>query len=318
MILSGFDSQIVLIALLILPGLFFLYRKIISKKKKEAIKFSNLEFIKSAEANKRKSHRDLWLLFISLAAIGSMIVGFANPHIPLEQSKEGVNVVLVVDVSGSMQATDYKPDRLEAAKNSAKILVGSLLPKDNAGIVIFGTGATTAAYLTPDKDKVLEKLSNIAPTNGETAIGDGLSLGIDMATSIQNQKKVVILLSDGVSNAGMISTSEAISFAKSNNIQVYTVGLGSKGKTLLGYDFFGNPQYAELDENTLKSIADKTGGKYFKSVDPKTLNEIYQNISSDIKREKEETNIKDWFFIAAFGFFFLQFYLRYGRGRIIQ
>jgi Ca-activated chloride channel family protein len=318
MILSGFDSQIVLIALLILPGLFFLYRKIISKKKKEAIKFSNLEFIKSAEANNRKSHRDLWLLFISLAAIGSMIVGFANPHIPLEQSKEGVNVVLVVDVSGSMQATDYKPDRLEAAKNSAKILVESLLPKDNAGIVIFGTGATTAAYLSPDKDKVLEKLSNIAPTNGETAIGDGLSLGIDMATSIQNQKKVVILLSDGVSNAGVISTSEAISFAKSNNIQVYTVGLGSKGKTLLGYDFFGNPQYAELDENTLKSIADKTGGKYFKSVDPKTLNEIYQNISSEIKREKEETNIKDWFFIAALGFFFLQFYLRYGRGRIIQ
>ena len=149
-------------------------------------------------------------------------------------------------------------------------------------------------------------------------IGDGLSLGIDMATSIQNQKKVLILLSDGVSNAGVISTSEAISFAKSNNIQVYTVGLGSKGKTLLGYDFFGNPQYAELDENTLKSIADKTGGKYFKSVDPKTLNEIYQNISSDIKREKEETNIKDWFFIAALGFFFLQFYWRYGRGRIIQ
>ena len=111
------------------------------------------------------------------------------------------------------------------------------------------------------------------------AIGDGLSLGIDMATSIQNQKKVLILLSDGVSNAGVISTSEAISFAKSNNIQVYTVGLGSNGKTLLGYDFFGNPQYAELDENTLKSIADKTGGKYFKSVDPKTLNEIYQNIT---------------------------------------
>jgi Ca-activated chloride channel family protein len=308
----------VLIALLILPGLYFLYRKVITKRKKEAIKFSNLEFIKSAEANKRKSHRDLWLLFISLAAIGSMIVGFANPHIPLEQSKEGVNVVLVIDVSGSMQATDYKPDRLEAAKNSAKILVESLQPKDNAGVVIFGTGATTAAYLSPNKDKVLEKLSTIAPTNGETAIGDGLSLGIDMATSIQNQKKVVILLSDGVSNAGVIPTSEAISFAKSNNIQVYTVGLGTKGKTLLGYDFFGNPQYAELDENTLKSIADKTSGKYFRSVDPKTLNEIYKNIGSDIKREKEETNIKDWFFIAALGFFFLQFYLRYGRGRIIQ
>jgi len=318
MILVGFDSQIVLIALLVIPGLYFLYYKIISKKRKEAIKFSNLEFIKSAIGNKRKFRRDLWLFYLSLATIGLMIIGFANPHIPLEQSKEGVNVVLVIDVSGSMQATDYKPDRLEAAKNSAKILVESLPPKDNAGIVIFETGATTAAYLTPNKDKVIEKLSNIAPTNGETAIGDGLSLGIDMATSIQNKKKVVILLSDGVSNAGVISPSEAVAFAKSNNIQVYTIGLGSYGKTVLGYDFFGRPQYAELDEGTLKAIAEQTGGKYFKSVDIKTLNEIYQNISTDIKREKEETNIKDWFFVFAFGIFFLQIYLRYGRGRIIQ
>lgn len=318
MILAGFDSQIVLIALLVIPGLYFLYHKIISKKKKEAIKFSNLEFIKSAVENKGKSRRDLWLFYLSLATIGMMIIGFANPHLPLEQSKEGVNVVLVIDVSGSMQATDYKPDRLEAAKNSAKILVESLPPKDNAGIVIFGTGATTAAYLTPNKDKVIEKLSNIAPTNGETAIGDGLSLGIDMATSIQNKKKIVILLSDGVSNAGVIPTSEAVSFAKSNHIQVYTIGLGSEGKTVLGYDFFGRPQYAELDEDTLRAIAEQTGGKYFRSVDIKTLDEIYQNISTDIKREKEETNIKDWFFVFALGIFFLQIYLRYGRGRIIQ
>jgi len=316
--MAGFDSQTVLIALLVIPGLYFLYYKIISKKRKEAIKFSNLEFIKSAIGNKGKSRRDLWLFFLSLATIGLMIIGFANPHIPLEQSKEGVNVVLVIDVSGSMQATDYKPDRLEAAKNSAKILVESLPPKDNAGIVIFETGATTAAYLTPNKDKVIEKLSNIAPTNGETAIGDGLSLGIDMATSIQNKKKVVILLSDGVSNAGVISPAEAVSFAKSNNIQVYTIGLGSEGKTVLGYDIFGRPQYAELDEGTLKDIAEQTGGKYFKSVDSKTLNEIYQNISTDIKREKEETNIKDWFFVFALGIFFLQIYWRYGRGRIIQ
>jgi len=318
MILAGFDSQIVLIALLVIPGLYFLYYKIISKKKKEAIKFSNLEFIKSAVENKGKSRRDLWLFYLSLATIGMMIIGFANPHLPLEQSKEGVNVILVIDVSGSMQATDYKPDRLEAAKNSAKILVESLPPKDNAGIVIFGTGATTAAYLTPNKDKVIEKLSNIAPTNGETAIGDGLSLGIDMATSIQNKKKIVILLSDGVSNAGVIPTSEAVSFAKSNHIQVYTIGLGSEGKTVLGYDFFGRPQYAELDEDTLRAIAEQTGGKYFRSVDIKTLDEIYQNISTDIKREKEETSIKDWFFVFALGIFFLQIYLRYGRGRIIQ
>lgn len=318
MILAGFDSELVLIALIVIPGLYFLYYKVSIKKKKEAIKFSNLAFLKSAIGDKKKSRRDSWLFFLALAAIGMMIIGFANPHIPLEQSKEGVNVVLVIDVSGSMQATDYSPNRLEAAKNSAQILLESLQPKDHAGIVTFETGATTAAYLSPYKDKVIQKLSSITPKEGNTAIGDGLSLGIDMATSIPNKKKVVILLSDGVNNAGVISPSEAVEFAKSNDIQVYTIGLGSEQKVLLGYDFFGRAQYAELDEDTLKAIAQQTGGKYFKSVDKQTLDEIYKNISKDIKREKEETNIKDWLFAIALGIFFLQLYLRYGRGRIIQ
>jgi Ca-activated chloride channel family protein len=316
--LAGFDSEFILIALIVIPGLYFLYYKISVKKKKEAIKFSNLAFIKSAIGDKKKSRRDSWLFFLSLAAIGMMIIGFANPHIPLEQSKEGVNVVLVIDVSGSMQATDYSPNRLEAAKNSAQILLESLQPKDHVGIVTFETGATTAAYLSPYKDKVIQKLSSIAPKEGNTAIGDGLSLGIDMASSIPNKKKVVILLSDGVNNAGVISPYEAVAFAKSNNIQVYTIGLGSDQKVLLGYDFFGRAQYAELDEDTLKTIAQQTGGKYFKSVDKQTLDNIYKNISKDIKREKEETNIKDWFFAVALSIFFLQLYLRYGKGRIIQ
>lgn len=316
--MAGFDSELVLLALLVIPGLYFFYAKILSKKKKEAIKFSNLAFVKSAIGDKRKSRRNSLIFFLSLAVIGLMIVGFADPHIPLEQSKEGVNVVLVIDVSGSMQAQDYPPNRLEAAKNSAQILLESLQPKDHAGIVTFETGATTAAYLSPYKDKVIQKLSSISPRDGKTAIGDGLSLGIDMATSIPNKKKVVILLSDGVNNSGVITPAEAVAFAKSNEIQVYTIGLGSEDKVILGYDFFGRPQYAELDEATLKAIAQQTGGQYFKSIDTKTLDEIYQNISQDIKREKEETNIKEWFFASALAVFALQLYLRYGRGRVIQ
>lgn len=316
--MAGFDSVQFLIALFVIPVLYFLYSKVSARKKKEAIKFSNLAFIKSAIGNKKKSRRDSWLFFLSLLVIGLMIIGFANPHIPLEQSKEGVNVVLVIDVSGSMQATDYSPNRLEAAKNSAQILLESLQPKDHAGIVTFESGATTAAYLSPYKDKVIQKLSTITPKEGNTAIGDGLSLGIDMATSIPNKKKVVILLSDGVNNAGVISPYEAVAFAKSNDIQVYTIGLGSEKKVLLGYDFFGRAQYAELDEDTLKAIAQQTGGKYFKSVDKQTLDGIYKNISQDIKREKEETNIKEWFFGASLSIIVFQLYLRYGRGRIIQ
>jgi Ca-activated chloride channel family protein len=316
--MTGFDSPYILIFLLIIPLIYYLYKKIRIRKKNEAIKFSNLAFIKSALGDTKKSKRDVHLFYLSLVTIGLMIIGFANPHIPLEQAKEGVNVVLVIDVSGSMQAQDYTPSRLGAAKSSAEILINSLQSKDYVGIVTFESGATTAAYLSPDKEKVIEKLRNIAPKEGSTAIGDGLSLGIDMASSIPNKKKVIILLSDGVNNAGYISPGEAIQYAKANNIQVYTIGLGSNNKVLLGYDWFGNPQYAELDEATLQAIANDTGGKYFKSVDEKTLNEIYKNISENIKREKEETNIKDWFFFAALLTLLIQIYYRYGKGRILQ
>jgi Ca-activated chloride channel family protein len=316
--MAGFDNQFVLLFLLLVPGLFYLYNKILAKKKKAAIRFSNLSYIKSAMGSKKKTKRDSFLFYMSIAIITLMIIGFADPHIPLEQTKEGVNVVLVIDVSGSMQAEDYPPNRLESAKRSAEILLDSLQPKDNAGIVTFETGATTAAYLSPYKDKVIEKLRDISPRDGKTAIGDGLSLGIDMATSVPNKQKVVILLSDGVSNAGVITPREAIAFAKSNDIQVYTIGLGSENKVILGYDFFGRAQYAELDETTLKAIAENTGGKYFKSIDSETLENIYKNISKDIKREQEDTSIKDWFFMASLGLFLVQIYMRYGKGRIIQ
>jgi Ca-activated chloride channel family protein len=284
----------------------------------DAIKFSHLGFIKSALGNKKKSKRNELLFYLSLLVIALMVIGFANPHIPLEQVKEGVNVVMVVDISGSMQATDYPPNRLEAAKSSAEILLNSLKEKDHAGIVTFESGVTTAAYLSPYIDKVIEKLRSIQPREGKTAIGDGLSLGIDMATSIPNKKKVVILLSDGVNNAGVISPEEAISFAKLNDIQVYTIGMGSEEPVVLGYDFFGNPQFAELDEETLKNIAQQTNGKYYKSVNTETLDEIYEGIGEEIERELEEKNIKEWFFICALIVFIIYLYLRYGKGRIIQ
>ena len=316
--MAGFSSPWVLLFLLALPLLFYIYNEIKKKKKNEAIKFSNISFIKSALGNLKKSRRNDILFYLSLGIITLIVIGFANPHIPLEQTKEGVNVVLVLDVSGSMQATDYQPNRLEAAKKSSEILIESLKEKDHAGIVIFESGATTAAYLSPYKEKVLDKLRSITLREGQTAIGDGLSMGVDMASSIPNKKKVVILLSDGVNNAGVISPEEAIQFSKQNKIQVYTVGMGSEEPVILGYDWFGRAQYAELDEETLKKIATETGGKYFKSVDKNTLNEIYKNIGQDIKREKEETNIKEWFFFSALMLFLIELYLRYGGKRVIQ
>jgi Ca-activated chloride channel family protein len=313
-----FLNQYMLWLLLALPIIYYLYYRALQKKKKEAIKFSHLALIKQSMGNKKKGLRNEILFYCALGAIALMIIGFSDPHIPLKQTKEGVNVVLVIDDSGSMQATDYKPNRLEAAKSSAGTLIKSLQPNDDVGIIVFESGATTASYLTPFKDKALDKLKAIAAKEGKTAIGDGLALAVDMASSVPNKKKIVILLSDGVNNAGVVSPAEAIEFAKMNKIQVYSIGMGSDGKTILGYDWFGNPQYAELDENTLKEIAEKTKGRYFKSVNEKTLDEIYQTISKDIKREKEPVSIKNWFFGLALVILLVELYIRYGRYRIIQ
>ncbi len=316
--MTGFYHPEWLILLLALPALYYWYLHETKRKKQEAMVFSHIGFMKTALAGKTGSHRPRMLLLIALAALGCIIIGLADPHIPLEQAKEGVNVILVMDDSGSMQATDYKPTRLESAKESAGRLIRQLDDKDYAGVITFESGATSAAYLSPDKDRVFTKLKAIEQKSGATAIGDGLALAIDMAESIPNRKKVVILLSDGVNNAGVISPDQATQFAKDKGIQVFAIGLGSDQPVVLGYDWFGNAQYADLDEDALKKIASETGGKYYKSVDDRTLSQIYANLNKEIKREKEETSIKDWFFIVAMLLIVVEIALRYGRRRIIQ
>lgn len=311
----SFGEPLILIFLLIVPLIVYLYRIYHKKKRKAALRFSSIGIIKQVSSGRSiRLHLPFILILIAIILI---IIGLADPRIPLKTAKEGVNVVLVIDDSGSMKATDYQPTRLEAAKNSAEILIRSLKQKDNVGIVIFESGATTASYLTPFKNKAIEKLKSVEQREGKTAIGDGLSLAIDMATSIPNKKKVIILLSDGVNNAGVISPQEAVEFANANKIQVYTVGMGSEEPVVLGYDFFGNPQYAELDEQTLKSIAEQTGGKYYKSVNRNTLNEIYKNIGENIEREWEDTSIKDWFFTSALIALLSTIYIIYGKYKIV-
>ena len=312
----GFLEPMRLLLLLIIPAIYYAYTIHRKKKRASALKFSNLGMIKEASGKKHSLRQNL-PFYILLFAITLLITGLADPHIPLKQTKEGVNVVLVIDNSGSMQASDYTPTRLEAAKRSAAILIRNLDSKDNVGIVVFESGATTAAYLTPYKDKALEKLKAVEPREGKTAIGDGVALAIDMATSIPNKKKVVILLSDGVNNAGVVAPDEAVAFARQSNIQVNAIGMGSVEPVVLGYDFFGRPQYAELDEATLKAIATETGGQYYKSVDDSTLDEIYANISQNIERVREETNIKDWFFASALVLLLVYLYVIYGKYRII-
>tara|TARA_B100000029_G_scaffold105222_1_gene95863 strand:+ start:934 stop:1884 length:951 start_codon:yes stop_codon:yes gene_type:complete len=311
-----FGYWYVLFALFVLPGFFFLYRFYTRSKKSNSLKFSNLQLVKSSLSTQSQIRKHLPFILI-LIAVALIIIGLADPRIPLENIKEGVNVVLVLDGSGSMAASDYLPTRLESAKNAAEILIDSLEPNDHAGIVLFESGATTVSYLTPFKDKTIDDLQAIRQRDGATAIGDGLVLGIDMANSIPNKKKVVILLSDGDHNAGVVTPSEAVQYALQKKIQIHTIGMGSEEPVLLGTNIYGNPLYAELNEAELMAIAGAANGKYYKSIDNDSLSEIFEDISDDIERELEQVSIKDYFFVAAAVILAANIYIVYGKYKIV-
>jgi Ca-activated chloride channel family protein len=315
--MAGFYNPVWLLGLLTIPVFATLYWLVARKKKQEALIFSNIAFARSALGNPQKARHIHILFAIALVVTALLFIGLADPHVALDQTKIGVNVVLAIDDSGSMQASDYPPTRLEAAKSAADLLIRNLEPADYAGVVVFESGATSAAFLSPDKDRVRQKLAAVTPKPGQTAVGDGLALAIDMARSVPNRKCIVILLSDGVNNTGMVTVDEAVAAARAAKVQVFTVGLGAEQPAVIGYDWLGRPQYAELDEATLRSVAEKTGGRYFRSVDDKTLSAIYAGINREIVREPEETRIGDWFIAGALVLVLIEIFLRYGRGRVI-
>ncbi|MCK5300094.1 MAG: VWA domain-containing protein [Candidatus Aenigmarchaeota archaeon] len=307
-----------LVAFALIPIIYYL--NIWSQKKKvtSAIKFSNLGLIRRAGGTDFSNRRNKVLFYVQMMILISVIFALANPQMVLLKKGQGVNVALVIDQSGSMQAEDYKPNRLEAAKVSAQVFVESLEPEDRAGIVVFSDGASTVSYLTDMRGRTVEDLKNIQLKQGRTAIGDGLTLSIDMVTSVLSDKKVIILLSDGKNNAGVVSPQEAIEFAKAKEIQVYTVGVGSDDNVVIGRDFYGRAVYAELDEEMLKTIAKETGGKYYRSVDENTLNDIYKQLSEVIERKNLESDTRLWFIMIALILGAVEFYLRNVKYRVLS
>ncbi len=307
-----------LVVLAILPIIYYLNAWSQEKRVRSAIKFSSLNLIRRAAGNNLSGKRNRILFYVRMMILISLIFALANPQMVLLKKGIGVNVALVIDQSGSMQAEDYKPNRLEAAKTSAGIFIESLESEDRAGIIVFSDGASSASFLTDMRERTLMDLKSIKLKQGRTAIGDGLALGIDMVTSVMSNKKVIILLSDGENNAGVVSPDEAIKFAKSKEIKVYTVGVGSDDNVILGRDWFGNPIYAELDEAMLKKIAEETGGKYYRSVDENTLNEIYTELSKIIERKNQESDTRVWFMLVGLSLVAVEFYLRTVKYRVLS
>ena len=300
---------------LLIPVLIFVYYKYNIGKKESILKFSTLKVIKQTNTknNGIRKHSPFVLVILVLSLI---IIALANPQIVTMGAEKGINIGIVLDGSESMAASDYNPTRLEAAKKAINSLIEKTPNNNNVGVVVFETGAGTISYLTPVKEKTINSISSIQQGTGATAIGDGLSLGIDMVSSILDKKRVIILLSDGIHNSGLVTPEQATQYAILNNVQVHTIGIGSENPVYLRDDIYGEPQYAELDEMALQKIAKSTGGMYFKSLDDKTLNEILLELNANLEYEKELSTIRDWFIGSAIIILLIDIYIIYGRFRI--
>ena len=205
-----------------------------------------------------------------LAALAALIVALARPRDVshnVESSTEGIDIVLAIDISGSMLARDFKPDRITAAKQIAGEFVADRFG-DRIGVVAFAGEAFTQCPLTSDQNTVQTLLSRLRSgvIDDGTAIGNGLATSINRLRESGSKSKVVILLTDGVNNAGQISPAMASKIAYDQGIKVYTVGVGKRGKAPYPMiDMFGNQSFAmadvEIDEELLRSTAAETGGE---------------------------------------------------------
>ncbi|WP_337755734.1 VWA domain-containing protein [Alistipes sp.] len=232
------------------------------------------------------------------AAFALLVVALARPQ-DVEQNvrtnAEGIDIMLAIDVSGSMLARDFKPDRITAAKEVAGSFIADRYG-DRIGLVAFAGEAFTQSPLTTDQSTLQTLLARIRSGLIEdgTAIGNGLATATNRLRESDAKSKVIILLTDGVNNQGQIAPMTAAEIAKAQGIRVYTIGVGSEGMAPYpAIDMFGNltfvNQKVEIDEKVLKAISDMTGGKYFRATDKDKLKAVYNEINQLEKSKIEVT-----------------------------
>lgn len=223
---------------------------------------------------------------LQLVAIAALIVALARPqtHDHLRTSRiEGTDIVLALDISGSMSARDFEPTRFAAAKDVAAKFVNQR-ENDNMGLVVFAGESLSLMPLTNDRAALINAIGMIemGQLNDGTAIGDGLVSAINRITSGKAKSKSIILLTDGTNNAGDVPPSTAATIAKQKGIKVYTIGVGTNGSIKITdpYGFSTTTMETKIDEQSLKEIAAATNGKYFRATDEKMLRQVFDEIDS--------------------------------------
>ena len=261
-----------------------------------AIQISSVDGVVRAPKTIRYYLRHLPFV-LRAAAFALLVVALARPQ-DVERlshtNTEGIDIMLAIDVSGSMLARDFRPDRITAAKEVAGSFIADRYG-DRIGLVAFAAEAFTQSPLTTDQSTLQTLLARIRSgliDDSGTAIGNGLATAINRLRESDAKSKVVILLTDGVNNRGQITPMTAAEIARAQNIRVYTIGVGSMGTAPYpAVDMFGNitfvQQKVEIDEKTLQAMAEMTGGKYFRATDNEKLKAIYDEINQ-LEKSKVE------------------------------
>ncbi len=290
-----------LLLLLLIPAIMYYRRR---KRLHPALALSRAEPANGESAGVPRSfwHRTRWLLpFSAYLALAFLAVALARPQWGtqrVETITQGINIVLAVDVSGSMEALDFKQEgeivnRLEAVKGVVSRFIGQRRG-DRIGLVVFGTNAFTQVPLTRDYGTiafVLDRL-RIGAAGNSTALGDAIGISLKRLEDIESKANVIILLTDGESNAGEMSPEAAAEIAQKRGVKIYTIGVGSEGEApfLVEHPLLGKRyvyRRVTMDEVLLKKIAETTGGLYFRADNTEALQGIYDRID-----QMEKTEVK--------------------------
>ena len=320
-----FQSPLWFLLLLIIPVLFGL-RIFLGGRRKPRIKFSN-----GRTLQKMKLHKYGWILHLPflmrMIVLAMVITALARPRHGISEREiitEGIDIVISFDVSTSMTAEDFRPNRLGAAKAvGEKFIEGR--KTDRIGLVIFAGQAFTQAPLTLDYDILNQSIDMMRPADQEwdgTAIGMGLATAVNRLREGKSKNRVIILLTDGENNSGKIDPKTAADLAREFRIRVYTIGVGSRGIARIPVTDkrTGRKRYFDqrvsIDEDLLTEIAEMTGGHYYRAVDNSSLGNIFKEIDSLEKNKfevKEYTNYTErfnWFLIPAALLLLIEIFMR--------
>ena len=300
--------------LFLLFPLLILWQWFRRKKEMPSVLFSSLQVVQPLRTWRTTLRPILYIL--RCLALAALIVALARPRSSSEITKtkttEGIDIILSIDMSSSMLAKDLKPNRIEALKRVASHFIEQRT-SDRIGIVVYSGESYTKVPATTDKSVVLQALKDIkqGEIDDGTAIGMGLGTAINRLKDSKTKSKVIILMTDGVNNTGVIDPLSAAELAKEYGIRVYTIGIGTNGKALspVAYNPDGSLQYdmvpVEIDERLLTQIAEATGGHYFRATDNQKLAQIYTEIDKlekskieELKYYQHKENFRLWALLA--------------------